>query len=108
MWAASCDFDPRFVKPGIERRSARLQCPPPGRFRPVPPIRGICPCRAPPGFMPIVPGSFLMLKTAFSYRRHSGMTDAPSRVAKWPAATSNARIFTARWMIRSLAQTKSC
>ena len=53
--AANCDFGPRFVKPGIETRSARLQCPPPGRFRPVPPMRGICPCHAPPGFMPIVP-----------------------------------------------------
>jgi len=64
MCAANCDFEPRFIKPRIETRSAQLQCLPPGRFRPVPLMRGKCPCHAAPGFMPIVPERFLMLKKA--------------------------------------------
>jgi len=55
MYAGNRAFDPRFVKLRIESPSARVQCQPPGRFRPVPPVHGKAPCHAPQGFMPIVP-----------------------------------------------------
>jgi hypothetical protein len=61
MYAGNRAFDSRFVKLGIEPPSARLQCQPPGRFRPVPPAHGKASCHAPQGFMPIAPESFLML-----------------------------------------------
>jgi hypothetical protein len=57
------------VRTSVVTQKLRIAWLRPSRFRPVPLTRGICPCHAWPGFMPIVPESFFMLNKAVSLAR---------------------------------------
>jgi hypothetical protein len=76
MSAAICDFDPRFVKPGIERGPRGCNVCHPTGF--VQSLRSAASGRVTRlGFTSIIP-EFLCSRPQSAYQRLCGMTDAPS------------------------------